>query len=516
MAQFHVYSQTVADGTATSVVRPSDWNSGHQHIVTLTGNTAGVSTISGTNVIYQAGNNVTVSGVQGASVGTIVFSAANQTVQTQASGNIAGAGFTSTTTAGTAVVGTHNSAGLSMGIPAFITTAAQSNHSHGNPTLALTNLTGTTASNSAGLTLSLSGNAAQTVQPVAVSGSNGSFAFSTLSFGNLNGLSFYTSNGSIVGSYTDAGGGGGGAINFSAGTTSGNLGTVVFSNSNNVSFGLNGGTITGSVPATSSLSGVNVTLSTNGNTISVIGAAAPNSFWPPIPQPIASSSMVSGTSGATGGSFQTTAALYISPMVLNNALTFGEVEIPVSHGAFSAGTGSGTIGHHVGIYTLNGGTALSLVSSFVFQANMSVNSATAVSGYYFWGTNSTSNSTSSGGNISASFTGARQIKVYDSTGYLSGGDYWVAHALTMRSSSVNVLVSFATGMYLSASQTQVPINYFGDNSSSPTMRFIGSATTTQNNANSLVFAMPTSIHTSAITNTGGTSQHRFNVVRMYV
>ena len=38
----------------------------------------------------------------------------------------------------------------------YLTTAAQSNHSHGNPTLALTNLTGTTASNSAGLTLSLS------------------------------------------------------------------------------------------------------------------------------------------------------------------------------------------------------------------------------------------------------------------------------------------------------------------------------------------------------------------------
>jgi hypothetical protein len=39
---------------------------------------------------------------------------------------------------------------------AYLTTAALSNHSHGNPTLALTNLSGTTASNSAGLTLSLS------------------------------------------------------------------------------------------------------------------------------------------------------------------------------------------------------------------------------------------------------------------------------------------------------------------------------------------------------------------------
>lgn len=77
----------------------------------------------------------------------------------------------------------------------------------------------------------------------AVSGSNGSFTFNTLTFGNLNGLSFYTSNGSMVGSYTVPAGG---APNFSAGTTSNNLNSIVFSNSNGLSFGLDGSTITGS------------------------------------------------------------------------------------------------------------------------------------------------------------------------------------------------------------------------------------------------------------------------------
>lgn len=38
-----------------------------------------------------------------------------------------------------------------------------------------------------------------------------------------------------------------GSVNFSAGTTSNNLGSIVFSNSNGVSFGLNGSTVTGSV-----------------------------------------------------------------------------------------------------------------------------------------------------------------------------------------------------------------------------------------------------------------------------
>jgi hypothetical protein len=72
-----------------------------------------------------------------------------------APGGGAGTGFTSTTTAGTEVEATLGAGGLSMAVPAFLTTAALSNHSHGNPTLALTNLSGTTASNSAGLTLSL-------------------------------------------------------------------------------------------------------------------------------------------------------------------------------------------------------------------------------------------------------------------------------------------------------------------------------------------------------------------------
>lgn len=122
---------------------------------------------------------------------------------------------------------------------------ALSDHSHGNPTLALTNLSGTTASNSNGLTLSLSANVgggagdgyniigvngagtnsattiqfsnsnnvtfglnagtitasasySQSTQPVAVSGQNGSYAFSTLSFSNANGISFGTSAGSAL------------------------------------------------------------------------------------------------------------------------------------------------------------------------------------------------------------------------------------------------------------------------------------------------------------------------------
>ena len=126
-ALYHAYTQTIADGTATSVVRPSDWNSAHIQGQTLSGNTAGVSSFTGTNFVLQGGNNVTLSAATAAGAATIIISGANtvaQTVQTQASGAIAGTGFTSTTTAGTAITAAMGTNGLSMAVPAFLTTYA--------------------------------------------------------------------------------------------------------------------------------------------------------------------------------------------------------------------------------------------------------------------------------------------------------------------------------------------------------------------------------------------------------
>ena len=124
-ALYHAYTQTVADGTATSVVRPSDWNSAHVQGQTISGNTAGVSSFTGTNFVLQGGNNVTLSAATAAGAATIIISGANtvaQTVQTQASGAIAGTGFTSTTTAGTAITAAMGTNGLSMAVPQFLTT----------------------------------------------------------------------------------------------------------------------------------------------------------------------------------------------------------------------------------------------------------------------------------------------------------------------------------------------------------------------------------------------------------
>lgn len=157
--------------------------------------------------------------------------------------------------AGTNISGTINSSGISLsvapgggGADGYNILAAGTQTANTTGTILFSNSNGITfgMSNSSVITASHNGITSQTVQPVAVSGSNGSFSFSTLTFGNSNGLSFYTTNGSMVGSYTVPSVTNSSAT-ISAGTTSNTLGNLVFSNSNGVSFGLNAGTITATV-----------------------------------------------------------------------------------------------------------------------------------------------------------------------------------------------------------------------------------------------------------------------------
>lgn len=78
MAIVHVFNNAAVDFTgtvtgfnsqgstatlaATNLVRPSDWNSAHNQLYTLTGNTNNASTASGTNVVFSGGNNITLVG----------------------------------------------------------------------------------------------------------------------------------------------------------------------------------------------------------------------------------------------------------------------------------------------------------------------------------------------------------------------------------------------------------------------------------------------------------------------
>ena len=182
--------------------------------------------------------------------GTTKFGAAG------AGGGIAAGAGTQTATSGTVVFS--NSNGITFGMAGStqitashngLTTAAQSNHSHGNPTLNLTNLSGTTASNSAGFTLSLSAAPAQTVQPaVNLAAGTQTATSGTVVFANSNGMTFGLSGSTqVTASYTVPSTAGLlSAVNVSAGTTSNNLSALTFSNSNGITFGLNSSTVTAS------------------------------------------------------------------------------------------------------------------------------------------------------------------------------------------------------------------------------------------------------------------------------
>lgn len=189
--------------------------------------------------------------------------------------------------------------------------------------LAFTNANGITmtlsTSNNGQATVFASHNGLTSQSNQNVTAGNGGFAFQTLSFSNVNGISFGTSagsaitashngitsqtnqditlyatgnttqnsstvinansllfggrgnvsvgfsNGSIQISDTGAAGGGITNINISAGTTSNNLSAFTLANSNNITFGLDGSTVTASFNA------INVGVSTAGNTAGTTG-----------------------------------------------------------------------------------------------------------------------------------------------------------------------------------------------------------------------------------------------------
>lgn len=86
----HVKSNTVGDFTgtvtvfnsvgstatanATDLVRPGDWNSAHNFFQTISGNTAGQSTASGTNLVFGASRGLTANMSTAAGAATVWFS----------------------------------------------------------------------------------------------------------------------------------------------------------------------------------------------------------------------------------------------------------------------------------------------------------------------------------------------------------------------------------------------------------------------------------------------------------
>lgn len=143
-----------------------------------------------------------------------------------------------------------NSNGVSFGVNGQTVTASVAGGGGGNTGSISAGTTRATLgevvlSNSNGLTFGVNGqtvtgshNGLTSQSNQALSGSNGSFTFQTATFGSSNGLHFYTTNGSLVGSYTVPTVPPETPFGVSAGSQSVSTGTVVFANSNGISFGM--------------------------------------------------------------------------------------------------------------------------------------------------------------------------------------------------------------------------------------------------------------------------------------
>jgi hypothetical protein len=371
----------------------------------------------------------------------------------------------------------------------YLTTAALSNHSHGNPQLNLTNLAGTTASNSAGFTLSLSHN----ISTAALS--NHSHGDPTLALTNLSGTTASNSAGLTLSLSAAAPGAGGGFAAQGSGTYTQNTGTIQFANSNGITFGLSTNQMTAShnglttaaasdhshgnpTLALTNLSGTTASAS-NGLTLS-LSAAAPGG---------GAGVTLSGLDpfhanerlAIAGGQ----ASLWVVPLFLQAALQFDRFGLRITGSNATNSSGSATISVWVGISTRNG-SSLSSVGSTSFT--------TAI--------------TQSGTAGSYSHYGGVKILPVPWTTTLSPGNYWVGIVsrtttgganMTFGNLGVSQIASTWSGFFGSASAATAGI-YPGHGVYSATTAGMPTAISmTQINGNSSAFVrFPTFLFLSDI------------------
>lgn len=294
---------------------------------------AGTTSTNASAFTFNNANGITFGLGTGASVGSIT---ASHNGLTTARASNDGIGLN---TAGTNVTWTVNSSGISFNGAAYLTTAmasnAGSNFVAATAAFNGTNASGTIASN--GISISVAAPGGGGVTP-AISGSNGSFSFSTVTFGNSNSINFYTTNGSVVASYADPDGW---AIN---GNTAGAQSTY---SATNGTFYLSGGN--------------GVTLSQNGSTLGINVNTTPD-FW----------SIVGNTAGASNTYAWTNDGLYLSGgnnitlsqngstlVISGGAGGGGGVAISAGGSNFTSGTVSFGNTNGASFITTNGSVALS-------------------------------------------------------------------------------------------------------------------------------------------------------------
>lgn len=342
------------------------------NLLSAVGNTSGTNRFDASNfdnIVLSGGNNVTLSGsgnTLGISVGNYITTQTVQpavglnTAQTNVTwtvnssgisinaGGYAGTGFTSTTTAGTAIVATNNTAGLSIGVPTIITNAltTQTVQPAVGLNTAQTNVTWTV--NSSGISINASGYAG-----IGTTGTNATLTLDSsgikLNAGGYAGTGTTGTNATMTldssGLKLNAGGYAGTGLTLNVT----NLSTSATLNSNGLNLSINnvddhakGYALYGNTSGTSASTytttqpiylkgGENITLSGSSDSV-VISGAAPGgtTFWtnsvfmhPPGIQYVGTSSLTMGNS-----------SFYMQPFQVQNVISASYIRHLVSVPAF--------------------------------------------------------------------------------------------------------------------------------------------------------------------------------------
>lgn len=209
---------------------------------------------------------------------------------------------------------------------------------------------------------------------VALSAGTGSVSSGTVVFSNSNGVSFGLNGSTLTASVAP----GGAAGSVSAGTTNVGLGQVVFSNSNNVSFGLNGSTVTATATVTYPAQSVQTQ-----NMVSVLGSTGNISFQ-----------------NGNGVSFGGNASTVTASVAAQSVQTQNMVSVQGSTGAISFSNSNGIS------FGFNASTITASHNGLTSQSNQAFSAAGGSSAFQtlnFRDANGISFS-NSGGSIQASYT----------------------------------------------------------------------------------------------------------------
>lgn len=418
------------------------------------------SSTNGSSITFGLASNITTA-LQ--SAGAYLTTA----MQSASSSNFAATGFTTTTIAGAAIAGTHDTNGLKLAVPAFLTTAALSSQTlafslsgniattnssqilnggyalaggngvtlqQSNNTVSISVATNYQSQGAYLTTADLSANSSKYIQNWKITGNTAGTTSSaqgtdlwlaggnglTIS-GSSNSISFsvatnYQSQGAYLTTAMQSNAATISNINVSAGAANNNLSAFVLSNSNGMSFGLNGSTVTAD------------------------GRVILSSYEP--------YQLVGVGTAAPGFNTASTGVVSVYPFNIPNYVSAGILNLAYSLSFVTLGNSSGqqTIGFAAAIYSLNVST-LSSIASTSFSIGVTGNNSSytvnqpTTTNYTGYGTGSTS---SAGVNFSSAYTGLKIVGIPINS-LLSPGQYWLAMVGTQSTSSIAVGISASFG-----------------------------------------------------------------------